>query len=99
MGELEDRNRLTRWSAIPISSSFAMMKVFCALRAVLHRGALMVDGYIEDDNIICGVHNWDYLYDRGISKYNNEEVPPKFTAVVKDSQVWVDGAEIATWHL
>lgn len=26
----------------------------------LHRGALMADGFIEGDNLICGVHGWDY---------------------------------------
>ena len=25
----------------------------------LHRGALMADGHIEGDNLICGVHGWD----------------------------------------
>ncbi|MBO6587361.1 MAG: Rieske 2Fe-2S domain-containing protein [Gracilimonas sp.] len=60
----------------------------------LHRGALMADGYIEGDNIICGVHGWDYRYDTGVSEYNNEEVLHKFTAGIKDGYVWVDEAEI-----
>ena len=25
-----------------------------------HRGALLADGFIDGDNLICGVHNWDY---------------------------------------
>lgn len=25
-----------------------------------HRGALLADGSIVGDDIICGVHNWDY---------------------------------------
>jgi len=24
----------------------------------LHRGALLADGYVEGDNLICGVHFW-----------------------------------------
>lgn len=60
----------------------------------LHRGALMADGYIEGDNIICGVHGWDYRYDTGVSEYNNEEVLHKFTAEIKDGYVCVDEAEI-----
>ena len=36
-----------------------------------HRGALMADGYIDGDNIICGVHLWDYRFDTGVSAYNN----------------------------
>jgi glutamate synthase domain-containing protein 2/nitrite reductase/ring-hydroxylating ferredoxin subunit len=60
----------------------------------LHRGALMADGYIEGDNLICGLHGWDYRYDTGVSEYNNEEALYKFTAVIEDGKVWVDQAEI-----
>lgn len=24
-----------------------------------HRGALMADGHVDGDNLICGVHGWD----------------------------------------
>ncbi|MDC0602726.1 Rieske 2Fe-2S domain-containing protein [Aliiglaciecola sp.] len=60
-----------------------------------HRGALMADGYIQGQNIICGVHNWDYSYDTGVSEYNNAEVLHKFNGWVEDDQVWVDEEEIA----
>ncbi len=49
----------------------------------LHRGALLADGSIEGDNLICGVHGWDYRFDSGISEYNNNEALKKFRA-------WVD---------
>ena len=39
----------------------------------LHRGALMQDGAISGDDIICGVHNWDYNWKSGVSAYNNAE--------------------------
>lgn len=64
----------------------------------LHRGALLADGYIDGDNLICGVHFWDYRYDSGISEYNNEEVLHKFTAVIEKGKVWVDEAEIARFE-
>ena len=35
----------------------------------LHRGALLADGYVEGNNLVCGVHFWDYRYDTGISEY------------------------------
>jgi len=35
----------------------------------LHRGALLADGHIDGRNLICGVHNWDYRVDTGISEY------------------------------
>jgi len=60
----------------------------------LHRGALMADGYIDGDNLICGLHGWDYRYETGVSAYNNEEVLHKFTAVLKNGQVWIDAAEV-----
>ena len=60
----------------------------------LHRGALMADGYIDGDNIICGVHNWDYRYDTGVSEYNNKEVLHKFNAWIQSGDVWVDEDEI-----
>lgn len=64
----------------------------------LHRGALMADGFVdENDNLICGVHNWDYKVDTGVSEYNNSEVLQKFTSGVKGGQVWVDADEVAEW--
>lgn len=59
-----------------------------------HRGALMADGHIEGDNLICGLHGWDYRYDTGVSEYNNEEALHKFKAEIKDEHVWVDENEI-----
>jgi glutamate synthase domain-containing protein 2 len=65
----------------------------------LHRGALMADGFVDpDDNLICGVHNWDYRLDTGVSEYENSEALPKFSAWIEDGQLWVDGDEINAWH-
>ncbi|MAT96345.1 MAG: glutamate synthase [Anaerolineaceae bacterium] len=66
----------------------------------LHRGALLADGSIRGQDLICGVHNWDYRYDTGISAYNNEEALPKFSARVDETAdaVYVDEAEIAAWE-
>ncbi|MDJ0858923.1 MAG: glutamate synthase-related protein [Dinoroseobacter sp.] len=63
----------------------------------LHRGALMSDGFVRGNNLICGVHNWDYRLDSGVSEYANEEVLPKFNSWVEDDQVWVDADEINAW--
>ena len=46
----------------------------------LHRGALMSDGFVRGRNLICGVHNWDYRLDSGVSAYANDEALPKFTS-------------------
>src|SRR4051812_18021876 len=64
----------------------------------LHRGALLADGRIEGDNLICGVHDWDYRIDTGISEYNNAEVLPKFSAWIDAGKVLVDADEITAWE-
>ena len=63
----------------------------------LHRGALMQDGSISGDDIICGVHNWDYNWKSGVSAYNNAEALHKFKAWIEDGCVYVDADEIAAW--
>ncbi|QPH54500.1 glutamate synthase-related protein [Pontivivens ytuae] len=64
----------------------------------LHRGALMADGFVRGRNLICGVHDWDYRLDTGVSEYANEEVLPKFTSWVEGGEVWVDADEIKAWE-
>lgn len=63
----------------------------------LHRGALMSDGFVRGNNLICGVHYWDYRVDTGVSEYNNEEVLPKFKSWIEGDDVFVDADEIAAW--
>jgi glutamate synthase domain-containing protein 2 len=65
----------------------------------LHRGALMADGRIEGDNIICGLHGWDYRYDTGVSAYNNEEALHKFEAWIDpdEDEVLVDENEVRSF--
>lgn len=63
-----------------------------------HRGALMADGHISGDNIICGVHGWDYRIDTGVSEYNNSETLEKFTSWIEEGKVWVDQEEILAWE-
>ncbi len=65
----------------------------------LHRGALLSDGRISGDNLICGVHGWDFRYDTGVSEYDNDEVLHKFTAWVDeaDDAVYVDEEEVRAW--
>ncbi len=63
----------------------------------LHRGALLADGYVEGQSLICGVHYWDYRIESGVSAYNNAERLKKFEAWIEDGQVWGDADEIAAW--
>ncbi|MCB9729756.1 MAG: Rieske 2Fe-2S domain-containing protein [Deltaproteobacteria bacterium] len=63
----------------------------------LHRGALLADGHLRGDDLICGLHGWDYRWDTGVSAYNNAERLARFSSWVEDGAVWVDGDEIARW--
>ena len=65
----------------------------------LHRGALLEDGHVDGDNLICGVHNWDFRIDTGVSEYDNSEALNKFTSWIEGGQVFVDEDEVAAWHV
>ncbi|WP_320822096.1 glutamate synthase-related protein [Reinekea sp.] len=78
---------------IKLDSDVSVLYGRCA-----HRGALMSDGYVDGDNLICGVHGWDYRLETGISEYNHSESLHKFNAWVEDDQVMVDAAEIYAWE-
>jgi len=63
----------------------------------LHRGALLADGFVRGDDLICGLHDWDYRLDTGVSAYSNNEVLEKFSSWIEDGEVLVDEDEIANW--
>ena len=65
----------------------------------LHRGALMADGHIRGDDLLCGVHGWDYCFRTGVSSYANEERLQRFASWVEDDGVFVDEEEILAWEL
>ena len=64
----------------------------------LHRGSLMADGHVDGDNIICGVHNWDYVYMTGVSSYNNAEKLHKFSSWIDGDSLMVDAEEVMMWE-
>jgi glutamate synthase domain-containing protein 2/nitrite reductase/ring-hydroxylating ferredoxin subunit len=63
----------------------------------LHRGALMSDGHIDGDNLICGLHGWDYVFHTGVSSYDNNERLHKFSSWVDGDDLMVDLDEILAW--
>jgi methylamine---glutamate N-methyltransferase subunit C len=65
----------------------------------MHRGALLADGRVDGDNLLCGLHGWDYRIDTGVSAYNNAEVLEKFTSWVDDAGgLCVDADEIVAYR-
>jgi len=64
----------------------------------LHRGALLADGFVRGEDLICGVHDWDYRLATGVSAYNNDERLPKFSAWIEEGAVFADADEIGEWE-
>ncbi|MGZ4684139.1 MAG: Rieske (2Fe-2S) protein, partial [Acidimicrobiales bacterium] len=62
-----------------------------------HRGALLADGHVDGDNLLCGLHGWDYRIDTGVSAYNNAEALEKFTSWIDDDALLVDGNEVMSY--
>ncbi len=54
----------------------------------------MTDGTVDGDNLLCGLHGWDYRIDTGVSAYNNAEALTKFSSVLVDDEVLVDRNEV-----
>ena len=63
-----------------------------------HRGALLADGRVKGANLVCGLHDWDFRADTGVSEYNNDESLKRFESWVEDDAVWVDADELAAWR-
>ena len=64
----------------------------------LHRGALLADGDNVGDDLVCGLHGWDYRYETGVSAYKNDEILAKFDAWIEDGGVFVDADQIADYE-
>ena len=64
----------------------------------LHRGAMLADGFVRGDDLVCGVHNWDYRFRTGVSAYINDDVLQKFGSWIEDGSVLVDEEEILAWE-
>lgn len=65
----------------------------------LHRGALMSDGSVNGENLLCGLQGWDYGFRTGISSYDNNERLEKFASWVDGDGLFVVADEIAAWEL
>ena len=64
----------------------------------LHRGALLSDGEVRGKDLICGVHEWDYRYETGVSAYNPAEKLKRFRGWIEDDGVWADEDEVVAWE-
>ena len=60
-----------------------------------HRGALLGDGHVEGDLLVCGVHGWRYDAETGVSPVNPAVALTKFPAWVSDGAVYLDESSVA----
>jgi glutamate synthase domain-containing protein 2/nitrite reductase/ring-hydroxylating ferredoxin subunit len=63
-----------------------------------HRGALLADGHVAGDNLICGVHGWDYRLDTGVSSYDTSDRLRRFRSAIIDGALHVDRVELAEYR-
>ena len=72
-------------------------EVFALYGRCLHRGARLADGHVAGEDIVCGVHGWDFRFRSGVSAYDNHEAIATFRCWTEDGDVFVDAAEVRTW--
>jgi glutamate synthase domain-containing protein 2 len=73
-------------------------EVFCLYGRCLHRGARLADGSIQGEDVVCGLHGWDFRFRTGVSAYDNKEALPTFRVWVDEDSVFVDPDEIAAFE-
>jgi nitrite reductase/ring-hydroxylating ferredoxin subunit len=58
----------------------------------LHRRALLADGRVAGDTLLCGLDSWDHRIDTGVSTYNNAAALQKFASCLDgDDLTTIDG--------
>jgi glutamate synthase domain-containing protein 2/nitrite reductase/ring-hydroxylating ferredoxin subunit len=62
-----------------------------------HRGALLADGSVIGDDLVCGVHGWDFRVDTGISAYEPSQRIHRFAHRLEGDRIVLDGDELATF--
>ena len=60
----------------------------------LHRGALLADGKVVGDDLICSLHGWDYRVCSGVSAYNPAERLHRYETEIVDDEVRICMAEL-----
>lgn len=63
----------------------------------LHQGALLSDGSVEGDNLICGLHGWTYDPKTGVNRDGSGKDLKRFEARIERDVVFVDADEVAAW--
>lgn len=59
-----------------------------------HRGALLADGSVIGDDLVCGVHGWDFRVDSGISAYEPSQRIHKFRSRIEGDRILLEVGEL-----
>jgi len=105
-----ERIRIATWSEVPDREPTAALVDDLDLVIVrdgdshsvlygrcLHRGALLADGRVEGKDLLCGLHNWDYRIETGVSSYSNDECLERFDSWIEEDGLFVDGDQLRSW--
>jgi len=71
-------------------------QVFALLDRCPHKGGPLSQGIVHGMHVACPLHNWNIGLDDGCAKAPDEGCTIKFSVQVKDGDVYLDSAEIAT---
>jgi nitrite reductase (NADH) small subunit len=71
-------------------------QVFALLDRCPHKGGPLSQGIVHGTSVACPLHNWNIGLQDGCAKAPDEGCTPKFAVQVKDGEVYLDTAELAT---
>jgi nitrite reductase (NADH) small subunit len=74
----------------------AQDEVFALLDRCPHKGGPLSQGIVHGKQVACPLHNWNIGLDDGCAKAPDEGCTPSFAVQVKDGEVYLDVAELAS---
>ncbi|MEO8107451.1 MAG: glutamate synthase-related protein [Actinomycetes bacterium] len=63
-----------------------------------HRGAMLADGEVVGDDLICGVHGYDFRLDTGISSYDPSESIHRFKVNIDGETIAIDADDLTAYN-
>ena len=74
----------------------AQDRIFALLDRCPHKGGPLSQGLVFGERVACPLHNWTIQLADGNAQAPDEGHTPVFAVHVKDSEVYLDAAELAT---
>ena len=74
----------------------AQDRIFALLDRCPHKGGPLSQGLVFGERVACPLHNWTIQLADGNAQAPDEGHTPVFAVQVKDGEVYLDAAELAT---